>query len=259
MRLLFVGDVFGKVGRSQVKSRIADLKKKENIDFVIVNGENSSGGIGIKPEQAKELLRAGADVLTGGNHSWKHKDIQGYIGGEPRLLRPANFDETAPGKGFGVFTTPAGPMAVINLLGRVFIEHFVECPFKTADRIIKELPEDVKMIFVDFHAEATAEKVGLLRYLDGRVSAIIGTHTHVQTADDQVTAQGTAYLTDVGMTGPHGGVIGMRGDRIVKKFLNGMPTPFVPSKDDPRFQAVIIDINAETGRATTMQRLSLKG
>ena len=259
MRLLFVGDVFGKVGRSLVKSNIEALKRTENIDAVIVNGENASGGIGIKPDQAKELFRAGADLVTGGNHSWKHKDIMSYIGGEPRLLRPANFSASAPGTGLGVIATPAGPVAVINLLGRVFIEHFVDCPFKTADALIASLPDDVKMIFVDFHAEATAEKVALLRYLDGRVSAIVGTHTHVQTADEQVTARGTAYLTDAGMTGPHGGVIGMRGDRIVKKFLDGMPTPFVSSTEEPRFQGAIIDIDATSGRATAIRRLSLKG
>jgi len=255
MRILFFGDVFGKVGRELLARHLPALKQEFSPDLVLANGENASGGIGLNDVQARELLDLGIQVLTGGNHSWKHKAILPFLDKEPRLLRPANFPAGVPGRGMAVVDTPQGQVAVISLLGRIFMEFQLECPFLVADRLLNSLPPEVKMVFVDFHAEATAEKLALARYLDGRVSAVVGTHTHVQTADACLLPGGTAYLTDAGMTGPHDGVIGMQTGAVLERFLTQLPTRFEAAEGEPVINGAVVDIDPATGHATAMTAL----
>src|SRR5437899_8493125 len=223
MRALFVGDIVGSPGRQIVQDRLADIVAQRQIDLVIANGENAAAGFGITPRLAEELLKMGIDVLTGGNHSWDRKEILEFLPYEPRLLRPANFPEGNPGSGLYVGTAKNGmKYAVLNLQGRVFMTP-IDDPFRKADSELARIPEDVAFVFVDMHAETTSEKIAMGWYLDGRATAVVGTHTHVTTADEHVLPQGTAYITDVGMTGPHGGVIGMDRHGIIGKFLYGLP------------------------------------
>lgn len=257
MKILFLGDICGRVGRTIVKQRVPGLRKEIGADFVIANGENASGGIGLKPEQAKELLASGIDVLTGGNHTFKHKDIYAVLQNDPRVLRPANFPKKGvPGFGYGVYETPAGKVAVINLIGRTFMEFDLESPFERADELIDAVKLETKVIFVDFHAEATAEKIALGLYLDGRASAVVGTHTHVATADERILDEGCAYLTDAGMCGAHAGIIGMEAEGALARFLTSMPQTFKPAKDKPYINGVIVEISGETGKAVSVERLS---
>ena len=222
----------GAPGRLIVHDRLADVVSQREIDLVIVNGENAASGFGITPRLAQELLNLGVAVITGGNHSWDRKEILEYLPHEPRLLRPANFPEGNPGSGTYVGTAKNGTKyAVLNLQGRVFMTQ-IDDPFRKADSELEKLPADVDFVLVDMHAETTSEKVAMGWYLDGRVTAVVGTHTHVATADERVLPQGTAYITDVGMTGPHGGVIGMDRDGIIKKFLNGLPARFDVASGD---------------------------
>ncbi len=226
MRVLFVGDIVGSPGRQIVRDRLADIVTQRQVDLVIANGENSASGFGITPRLAEELLRMGIDVLTGGNHSWDRKEILEFLPHEPRLLRPANFPEGNPGGGLYRGTAKNGvKYAVLNLQGRVFMTP-IDDPFRKADSELAKIPEDVAFVFVDMHAETTSEKIAMGWYLDGRATAVVGTHTHVATADEHVFPQGTAYITDVGMTGPHGGVIGMDRNGIIGKFLSGLPARF---------------------------------
>jgi hypothetical protein len=248
MRVLFVGDIVGSPGRQIVRDRLADIVAQRQIDLVIANGENSASGFGITPRLAEELLKMGIDVLTGGNHSWDRKEILEYLPHEPRLLRPANFPEGNPGSGLYVGTAKnAVKYAVLNLQGRVFMAQ-IDDPFRKADELLKRLPADVAFVLVDMHAETTSEKIAMGWYLDGRVTAVVGTHTHVATADERVFPQGTAYITDVGMTGPHGGVIGMDRNGIVQKFLNGRPARFEVATGDVQMNCVLVETDDEGPR-----------
>jgi 2',3'-cyclic-nucleotide 2'-phosphodiesterase len=241
MRILFIGDIVGSPGRQIVRDRLADLVEHHHIDLVIANGENSAAGFGITPRIAEELLQTGIEVLTGGNHSWDRREIFDFMPHEPRLLRPANFAEGNPGSGLYLGTAKnGGKYAVLNLQGRVFLPP-IDDPFKKADSELAKVPGDVGFVLVDMHAETTSEKIGLGWYLDGRVSAVVGTHTHVTTADEHVLPEGTAYITDVGMTGPHEGIIGMDRAAIIKRFIDGLPARFEVASGNVQMNAVVIE------------------
>jgi metallophosphoesterase (TIGR00282 family) len=248
MRVLFIGDIVGSPGRQIVHDRLADIVAQQKIDLVIANGENSASGFGITPRLAEELLKTDIAVLTGGNHSWDRKEILEYLPHEPRLLRPANFPNGSPGSGLYVGTAKNGvKYAVLNLQGRVFLPA-IDDPFRKADSVLAELPADVAFVFVDMHAETTSEKIALGWYLDGRVTAIVGTHTHVATADEHVLPGGTAFITDVGMTGPHGGVIGMDRNGIIKRFLDQLPARFEVASGDLQMNTVLIETDDDGPR-----------
>ena len=248
MRVLFVGDIVGAPGRLIVRDRLADVVSQRQIDLVVANGENAASGFGITPRLAEELLNMGIDVLTGGNHSWDRKEILEFMPHEPRLLRPANFPEGNPGRGVYVGTTKNGmKYAVLNLQGRVFMAQ-IDDPFRKADSELERIPQEVAFVLVDMHAETTSEKMAMGWYLDGRVSAIVGTHTHVPTADERVLPHGTAYITDVGMTGPHGGVIGMDREGIIAKFLNALPAKFDVASGDVQMNCVLIETDDDGPR-----------
>jgi len=253
MRILFIGDIVGSPGRRIVLERLADLVVNEKLDLVIANGENSASGFGITPRLVEELMGAGCEVITGGNHIWDRKEIFDFIAQEPRLLRPANFAEGNPGRGVYCGKARNGvPYAVLNLQGRTFMAANDD-PFRTADRELAALPGNVMVIVVDFHAEATSEKQAMGWYLDGRVSAVIGTHTHVATADARVLPQGTGFITDAGMTGPHDSVIGMDKKGVLQRFLDGMPGRFEVAENDIRMSTVLLELDAETGRALSIK------
>jgi 2',3'-cyclic-nucleotide 2'-phosphodiesterase len=261
MRVLFIGDIVGSPGRQMVHDRLSDIVAQRRIDLVIANGENAASGFGITPRLAEELLKTEIAVLTGGNHSWDRKEILEFLPHEPRLLRPANFPDGSPGGGLYVGTAGNGVRyAVLNLQGRVFLPT-IDDPFRKADSLLASLPADVAFVLVDMHAEATSEKVAIGWYLDGRVTAIVGTHTHVATADERVLPQGAAYITDVGMTGPHGGVIGMDRAGIVKKFLDQLPARFDVASGDVQMNTVLIETDdgprnsAGRLRARSIERL----
>jgi len=257
MRVLFVGDIVGAPGRQIVHDRLADLVEQRQIDLVIANGENSASGFGITPRLAEGLLLNGIEVLTGGNHSWDRKEILEYIPHQPRLLRPANFPEGNPGTGLYVGTAKNGvKFAVLNLQGRIFLPT-IDDPFHKADSELGKLPAEVACVLVDMHAETTSEKVAMGWHLDGRVTAVIGTHTHVATADERVLPNGTAYITDVGMTGPHDGVIGMDRSGILKKFLDAMPARFEVAAGDIQLNGVLIEAD-EAGPRNEAGRLRAK-
>src|SRR5690349_16640914 len=248
MRILFVGDIVGSPGRQIVQERLADIVPQRQIDLVIANGENVASGFGITPRLADELLGMGIEVLTGGNHSWDRKEILEYMPHQPRLLRPGNFPEGAPGSGTYSGVTKNGiKYAVLNLQGRVFLTP-IDDPFRKADTELAKLPADVAFVLVDMHAETTSEKIAMGWYLDGRATAVVGTHTHVATADEGVLPQGTAYITDVGMTGPHAGVIGMDREGIVRKFLNGLPAKFDVASGDVQMNCVLIETDDDGPR-----------
>ena len=255
-RLLLVGDVMGKAGLTAVRRALPRLIADRAVDFTIVNGENVAGGVGITPPLAAELFAAGADAITTGNHVWRQREIRPYIEKEPRLLRPANFVEGQPGSGFGTYETAAGvPVAVVNLVGQVFMDP-ADNPFHAADRLLARRPK-AALVVVDFHAEVTSEKRAMGLHLDGRVTAVIGTHTHVQTADEQILPGGTAFITDVGMTGPHDSVIGMRKDLVLSRFVTGLPESFKPATSGVLLQAVLVEADAATGKAARIERISL--
>ena len=256
MKILFIGDVVGSPGRKIVHERLADILAQRQIDVCIINCENSASGFGVTPRIAEEFFAEGADVLTSGNHIWKRKEIIEYFPTQPRLLRPANFPNGSPGHGLYVGTKNGTGFAVLDLQGRTFMTP-IDDPFRTAERELAKIPPDVKVIVVDVHAEATSEKVAMGWHLDGKVSAVLGTHTHVPTADFRVLPQGTAYITDVGMTGPYDGVIGVKKELVVGKFLNGMPVRFEPATGDVRLCAVIVDGDEGTGKARSIERLML--
>jgi metallophosphoesterase (TIGR00282 family) len=254
MRIFFIGDIAGSPGRRIVVERLADVIAQERLDLVIANGENAASGFGITPRLAEELLSSGVEVLSGGNHSWDRKEILDFMPGEPRLLRPANFPETSPGRGLFSGTSRNGvPYAVLCLQGRTFMASNDD-PFRAADRELAKLSPDVKVIIVDIHAEATSEKMAMAYYLDGRVTAVLGTHTHVATADERVLPGGTAAITDVGMTGPHNGIIGMDKTAVIQRFLDGMPARFEVATGDIQMNAVLIEADPATGRAVSIER-----
>jgi len=257
MRVLFIGDVVGKPGRRAVELLLKRIVKDERIDFVIANGENAAGGMGITPTIALEMFKMGVHVLTSGNHVWAKKEVIPFLEEEPRLLRPANYPSQVPGRGVGTFELKnGGKIAVANLEGRVFMRA-LECPFRVGERIIEEVRHKTPVMIIDFHAEATSEKVALGRFLDGKVSAILGTHTHVQTADERILDHGTAYITDVGMTGPMASVIGIREDVALERFLTQVPWKFDVATDKIELQCVVIDVDPKTGRSNDIQRMSV--
>lgn len=258
MRLLFIGDIVGRPGRDLVRRHVRALASSCRADFVIANGENAAGGAGITRENMYEILTSGVNVITTGNHVWDKRETLEFIGNEPRLLRPANYPEGTPGAGSCVVAAPNGVrVGVINVMGRVFLPA-IDDPFRAATREIARVKDDgAQVIFVDLHAETTSEKLAFCYYVDGQVSAVIGTHTHVQTADERILPGGTACLTDVGMTGPHDGVIGMDKDAVIARFLSALPGRFETASGDPRLNGVSITIDEHSARATDIQRISL--
>ncbi|MFA5383246.1 MAG: TIGR00282 family metallophosphoesterase [Eubacteriales bacterium] len=257
MHVLLIGDVVGRAGRRAVKENIPGLIKQFEIDFIIANGENAAGGNGLTHEVANELFACGIDVLTMGNHVWDQKEIFSFINKEDRVVRPANFPAGAPGNGINIFKNKQGEsIGVMNLSGRVFMPGNLDCPFHKADELLARLKDKVKALVVDFHAEATSEKIAFGLYLDGRVSAVCGTHTHVQTADEKILPGGTAYISDVGMTGPSDSVIGVKADIVIEKFLTQLPRRFEVAPGPYQFNAVIIEIDASTGQSGSIVRIA---
>jgi metallophosphoesterase (TIGR00282 family) len=247
----------GKPGRRAVHELLPELISRYQIDFVIANGENAAAGFGITREIVEDLFESRIDVITTGNHIWDKKEILDFIGDYESLIRPANYPGSAPGRGSVVMPSVNGyHVGVLNLMGRVFM-HTLECPFRTAEEEIAKIRKRTKIILVDLHAEATSEKIAMGWFLDGKVTAVVGTHTHVQTADERVLPGGTAYITDVGMTGPFDSVIGTRKEIVLERFLTQIPNKFDVAKGDVRLQAVVIDVDEKTGRALSIERLSL--
>jgi metallophosphoesterase (TIGR00282 family) len=257
MRILIFGDVVGRPGRVAVLERVEDLREQHAVDLVVLNAENVAGGFGVTPSLADQLFGAGVDVLTSGNHIFDKQEVIPYIAAQPRLLRPANYPPGTPGKGVWIGASRTGTrVAVVNLIGRVFMGA-ADDPFRAADDALQSLPEDVRVRVVDMHAEATSEKSAMGWYLDGRVSAVVGTHTHVQTADERVLPKGTAYLTDIGMTGSYDGVIGMDAQDVIARFTSVTMRRAGHSSGDVRICAALIEVDDETGRAREISRLSL--
>jgi len=257
VRILFIGDIVGRPGRELVRMGLQAIVDHHQIDLVIANAENSAAGFGITREIGDQLLDWGVDVMTSGNHIWDKKEALDYIGAEPRLLRPANYPAGAPGNGSYLARTRDGrAVGVVNVMGRVFMLN-IDDPFTVVLREIEALKQRTRIVFVDFHAEATSEKIAMGWHLDGRATAMVGTHTHVQTADERILPKGTAYLTDVGMTGPHDSIIGVEIAAALGRFLTALPQKFETATGNPRLNAVIVDADEQTGRATGIERLSL--
>jgi len=258
MKLLFIGDIVGRPGRDLLRRHLKALAAVHAVDLVIANGENAAGGAGITRDNANEIFSAGVDVITTGNHVWDKREALEFIVTEPRLIRPANYPEGTPGVGSYVATSRTGVrVGVVNVMGRVFL-HAIDDPFRAANREIARVKHDgAQVVFVDMHAETTSEKVALGWYLDGQVAAVVGTHTHVQTADERILPGGTAYLTDVGMTGPHDGVIGMDRTAVIARFVTGLPGRFEPATGDARLHGVTITTDPATGRATAIERVAV--
>jgi metallophosphoesterase (TIGR00282 family) len=257
MRILFVGDIFGKPGREIARRAIPALVQRDAIDFVIANVENSAAGFGVTGDIADTILSYGVDVMTTGNHVWDKKEVLDYLPRQPKLLRPANFPAGAPGRGSYIGRTRTGePVGVLNLMGRIFMAP-LDDPFALALREVEQLRAKARVVFVDFHAEATSEKVAMGWHLDGRATAVVGTHTHVQTADNRVLPKGTAYITDTGMTGPHDSIIGVTVEAALGRFVSGMPAKFEAASGGARLNAVIVTADPATGKATAIDRLDL--
>ncbi|MFA4015141.1 MAG: hypothetical protein RUDDFDWM_000214 [Candidatus Fervidibacterota bacterium] len=254
MRILCVGDVVGRVGRRTLHKLLPRLREEYAIDFVIANGENASGGLGITPQAVDEMLNAGADCITTGNHIWRYKEIIERLTKDERVLRPANYPKEAPGYGWAMFRVADKAICVVCIVGLVFMEA-LECPFRTIDRILDEVSAKTNIIVVDFHAEATSEKQAFARYVDGRVSIVFGTHTHVMTADERILPKGTAYITDVGMTGPLESVIGVKPELIIQRFVTKLPVKFEVATGNGVLSSVLVDVDDVTGKAKSIQRL----
>lgn len=252
--ILYVADICGRPGRQATAHMIKPLREKYQADYVIANSENAAGGFGITPEMANKMFAYGVDLQTSGNHIWDRYEIIRYLYQKPKLLRPANFPEEAPGQGWYVDEIGDVKIGVINLQGRTYMKD-IDCPFKVGKHLVYKLREQTKIIFVDFHAEATSEKQAMWYYLDGMVSAVIGSHTHVQTADETISPNGTAYLTDAGMTGPHDSVIGMQKEPSIERFVTGMPKRFTTATDDVKLSGAVLRISAETGRTESIERI----
>src|SRR5881398_2503684 len=255
LSVLFLGDIVGEPGRTAVIARLPELKSKHALDFVIVNGENAAGGRGITGKITIDLLRAGVSVITTGDHAWDQKEILAFIDTEPRLLRPVNYPEGTPGMGSIVLETAKGKIGVINVQARTFMQPILENPFRAVDETVAKMREETVNIIVDVHGETTSEKIAMGRFLDGKVSAVIGTHTHVQTADEQILPGGTAFLCDAGMTGPYESILGRPIDRVLSTTITFVPSPFDVATGDPRLGGAIVDVNPETGKATAIQRV----
>ena len=258
IRILFLGDVVGEPGRKALQQRLRGLQEELAVDFTIVNGENAAGGRGISGKQCIELLKSGATVITTGDHVWDQKDLPAYIETEPRLLRPCNYPEGTPGAGSVVLDTAKGPVAVLNVRGLTFMNPPLDNPFHRAMEEVEKLRAATRVIFVDVHAETTSEKIALGRYLDGKVSAVVGTHTHVQTADEQIFPGGTAFLCDAGMCGAADSVLGRIKESILRRFLTGMPTTLPVAGGEVLLCGVIVEVDEATGRAMAIQRVQEK-
>ncbi len=257
MKVLFIGDIIGEPGRKMTRASMRGLMDTHQPDLVIANGENAAGGFGITAEIAEELFSLGVHVLTSGNHVWDKKEIEPYLTKQDRLIRPANYPAGNPGFGSVVISTGAGKAAVLNLEGRVFMSN-LEDPFRVAECEIEKLKRETPVVIVDFHAEATSEKIALAWHVDGRASAVVGTHTHVQTADERILAAGTAFITDVGMTGPTDSVIGVKKEQAIARFLYQTPHRFEIPKGPVQLSGVVIDIDAASGRAKTIERIHIR-
>lgn len=256
IRILFLGDIVGEPGRNAVIKAVPVFLKERGVDFVIVNGENSAGGRGITAKIAIDLLRCGVAVITTGDHIWDQRDTAGYIVTEPRLLRPINYPPGAPGQGSIVLETAKGRVGVLNVQGRTFMQPILENPFLAADAEVARMRQETPVIIVDMHTETTSEKIAMGRFLDGKVSAVFGTHTHVQTADERIFPGGTAFLCDAGMCGPDDSCLGRTSDAIIKRFLDCLPTPFPVAEGPVRLCGVIVDVDETTGKSLGIQRVS---
>ena len=254
MRFLFIGDIVGSPGREIVKNMLLQLKMEEKVDIVIANGENAAGGNGLTERVANELFDNGVDFITLGNHAWDKKDILDFIDNEERIIRPANYPPGTPGKGYRIFTKNDVKLSIVNLQGRIYM-HPLECPFRVMDNILLQIADQTKIIILDIHAEATSEKMALGYYLDGKVSAVLGTHTHIQTADEKILPKGTGYITDVGMTGPYESILGVKKENIIARFLTQMPNRFEVATGTAQLNAVFFEINNDTGKTVEMKRL----
>lgn len=255
-RILFLGDIVGEPGRKAVAAMLPQLREELKVDFAIVNGENSAGGRGITPKIAISLMRAKADVITTGDHIWDQKEIIPFLGDEPRLLRPVNYPEGAPGKGTLVLQTKKGKVGIINLQGRTFMRDALENPFSVINEVVDEMRKETPIIFVDFHAEATSEKVAMGWHLDGKVSAVVGTHTHVPTADERVLPNGTAFQSDAGMCGPLDSVIGSQIEPVLEKFLTQLPAKFGVARGAVRINGALVTLDPATGKAVSIERIA---
>ncbi len=257
LNLLVIGDIVGRPGRQAVRDLLPDLVRQYNIEFIIANAENASGGRGLTREVMQELLGAGIDVLTMGNHVWDNKEIFNFIDDQPRIIRPANYPQPCPGQGYHVYQAGFNlKIAVINVSGRVYMPA-LDCPFRTVDQILSNLP-DVDCIIIDIHAEATSEKQAFAYYFDGRATAVLGTHTHIQTADERILPEGTAYITDLGMTGPIESVLGMERQIVIQKFLTQRPVRFEVAKGPSQLQGVVLELDEKTHKVTQIRRISCK-
>jgi metallophosphoesterase (TIGR00282 family) len=259
MNILIIGDVVGSPGRAIMKRALPQVMRRHDVDYVIANVENAAGGFGVTPEICQEFLAMGVDVMTSGNHIWDKREIIPAMGQFPQLLRPANYPESQPGQGrhVGRGKDSRVPVATLNLSGRVFMPGAIDDPFQKAAQEVEALRKEAKVIVVDMHAEATSEKMALGYFLDGKVSAVVGTHTHVPTCDHRLLPRGTAYCTDLGMTGPYDSVIGVEAEVIVQRFVSGMPSRFETAKGDPRLAAVVVQVDPQSGRARGIERLLL--
>jgi metallophosphoesterase (TIGR00282 family) len=257
MRILFIGDIVGKAGRKAIDGVLERAISDYGIEFTIANGENAAGGMGITPVIAIEILDQGVDVLTSGNHIWAKKEIIPFLNEESRILRPANYPEGVPGKGTGVYESSSGQkVGVLTQEGRVFMRH-LDCPFRVGERKIEILRSETNILVVDFHAEATSEKVAMGWFLNGKVSAVLGTHTHIQTSDEKILSEGTAYITDVGMTGPLDSVIGIRKEIALERLLTQVPWKFDVATEKIELQGVVIEIDSKTGKSQNIQRIKV--
>lgn len=260
MNILCIGDIVGRPGREALASTLDKLRLEHAIDCVIVNGENAAGGAGILPKYAAAFIALGVDVITLGDHTWDKKEIIPYLDLEPRIIRPLNFPEGTPGHGFTVVTLKNGvKVGVINLLGRTFMKYTVDCPFRALDAAVKEIRKQTPVIVVDMHAETTSEKVALGHYADGRVSCVFGTHTHIQTADEKILAGGSAYITDLGMSGPYDSVIGQNKEVIITRFLSSLPQKFEVAESVATIHGVVVTVDEKTGQASSIIRISQRG
>lgn len=258
MKILMVGDVVGRPGRYFFMERTPELRQKKNIDMVVVNGENAAHGKGLTPNVFDELIRGGADVVTTGNHIWDNSNVLKIIDTEPFLLRPANYPEDTPGKGFCIYPVGKKKVGVINMAGRVFMQPPMDDPFRLADKILNIIKKDCDVILVDFHAEATSEKLAFAHYVDGRVTAVVGTHTHVQTADEKILPKGTAYISDLGMIGAENSILGMSIEPVIQRFITGRPSKFEVGEGAAVYCAVLININDKTNKVIKIERVFIK-
>ncbi len=254
MKIMLTGDVIGHPGRQAFREHTPRLREKYGIDVVIVNGENSAGGKGITRRSLDELYHAGADIVTSGNHVWDKKDVLEFIDQEPFLIRPANYPEGAPGKGCCIYPFKAKNIGVMNLSGRAFMPA-IDCPFQKVEELLRELKDSCDILILDFHAEATSEKMAMGWYLDGRVNCVVGTHTHIQTADERILPGGTAYITDLGMVGPMNSVLGVKTELILKKFTTAMPVRFEPADGPNVYSALLIEIDDKSNRTISVERI----